>query len=59
MAINSSSTLALTGSKDGSVHVVNITTGRVCASINFVLFCVSLYWGMVSQVICKNPLAVH
>ncbi|XP_027366203.1 angio-associated migratory cell protein [Abrus precatorius] len=29
LAINSTSTLALTGSKDGSVHIVNITTGRV------------------------------
>ncbi|KAK7279747.1 hypothetical protein RJT34_24804 [Clitoria ternatea] len=29
LAINSSSTLALTGSKDGSVHIANITTGRV------------------------------
>lgn len=33
MSINSSSTLAITGSKDGSVHVVNIATGRVCASL--------------------------
>ncbi|KAI9126305.1 hypothetical protein K1719_002726 [Acacia pycnantha] len=30
---NSSSTLALTGSKDGSVHVVNISTGRVRATL--------------------------
>ncbi|KAK7343791.1 hypothetical protein VNO77_12826 [Canavalia gladiata] len=29
LAINSTSMLALTGSKDGSVHIVNITTGRV------------------------------
>lgn len=29
LAINSDSTLALTGSKDGSVHIVNIITGRV------------------------------
>ncbi|KAK7357133.1 hypothetical protein VNO80_16416 [Phaseolus coccineus] len=29
LTINSTSTLALSGSKDGSVHIVNITTGRV------------------------------
>ncbi|KAK7391174.1 hypothetical protein VNO78_19586 [Psophocarpus tetragonolobus] len=29
LSINSTSTLALSGSKDGSVHIVNITTGRV------------------------------
>ncbi|KAK7246441.1 hypothetical protein RIF29_41309 [Crotalaria pallida] len=29
LAISSTSTLALTGSKDGSAHIVNITTGRV------------------------------
>ncbi|TKY64358.1 Angio-associated migratory cell protein [Spatholobus suberectus] len=29
LTINSTSTLALTGSIDGSVHIVNITTGRV------------------------------
>ncbi|RDX90165.1 Angio-associated migratory cell protein [Mucuna pruriens] len=29
LTINSTSTLALSGSKDGSVHLVNITTGRV------------------------------
>ncbi|XP_020231713.1 angio-associated migratory cell protein [Cajanus cajan] len=29
LTINSTSTLALSGSKDGSVHIVNITTGNV------------------------------
>lgn len=29
LTITSDSTLALTGSKDSSVHIVNITTGRV------------------------------
>ena len=29
LAITSDSTLALTGSKDSSVHIVNITTGKV------------------------------
>ncbi|XP_054822976.1 uncharacterized protein LOC129321280 [Prosopis cineraria] len=33
MSISSSSTLALTGSRDGSVHVVNISTGRVVNSL--------------------------
>lgn len=32
MAISSDSTLALTGSKDGSIAVVNITTGKVNVS---------------------------
>jgi len=35
LAINSTSTIALTGSVDGSVHIVNITTGRVCIFIAF------------------------
>lgn len=30
MAITSDSSLTLTGSNDGSVHIVNITTGKVC-----------------------------
>ena len=29
LAISSDSTLALTGSKDNAVHIVNITTGKV------------------------------
>lgn len=29
LAISSDSSLALTGSKDGSVHILNLTTGRV------------------------------
>lgn len=29
LTITSDSTLALTGSKDSSVHIVNITTGKV------------------------------
>ena len=33
MSISSNSTLAVTGSKDGSVHAVNISTGRVRATI--------------------------
>ncbi|KAK3230334.1 hypothetical protein Dsin_002215 [Dipteronia sinensis] len=33
LAISSDSTLALTGSKDGSVHTVNITTGKVVRSL--------------------------
>ncbi|KAK9272978.1 hypothetical protein L1049_003358 [Liquidambar formosana] len=33
LAINSDSTLALSGSKDGSVHIVNITTGKVVSSL--------------------------
>ncbi|KAI4350270.1 hypothetical protein L6164_004741 [Bauhinia variegata] len=33
LAISSSSTLALTGSKDGSVHFVNITTGQVISTV--------------------------
>ncbi|TKY51494.1 Angio-associated migratory cell protein [Spatholobus suberectus] len=35
LAINSTSTLALTGSEDGSVHTVNITKGRVRVFIAF------------------------
>jgi len=35
LAINSTSTIALTGSEDGSVHMVNIHTGRVCIFITF------------------------
>lgn len=38
LAITSDSTLALTGSKDSSVHVVNITTGKVWFLVN-PLFC--------------------
>ncbi|KAE9449585.1 hypothetical protein C3L33_18516, partial [Rhododendron williamsianum] len=34
LTITSDSTLALTGSEDGSVHIVNITTGRVVSSLN-------------------------
>jgi hypothetical protein len=30
LALSSDSTLAITGSKDNSVHIVNITSGRVC-----------------------------
>ncbi|KAK4854254.1 hypothetical protein QYF36_021174 [Acer negundo] len=33
LTISSDSTLALTGSKDGSVHMVNITTGKVVSSL--------------------------
>ncbi|KEH43596.1 putative transcription factor WD40-like family [Medicago truncatula] len=33
LAINSTSTIALTGSVDGSVHIVNITTGRVVSTL--------------------------
>ncbi|KAL6318264.1 hypothetical protein AAG906_035807 [Vitis piasezkii] len=33
LAITSDSTLALTGSKDSSVHIVNITTGKVVSSL--------------------------
>ncbi|EPS71726.1 hypothetical protein M569_03033, partial [Genlisea aurea] len=33
LTINSDSTLALTGSSDGSVHVVNIATGKVVSSL--------------------------
>jgi WD40 repeat protein len=33
LAISSDSNLAITGSKDGSVHVVNITTGKVVNSL--------------------------
>ena len=29
LSISSDSTFAVTGSKDGSVHIVNITTGKV------------------------------
>ncbi|MBA0800888.1 hypothetical protein Gohar_011300, partial [Gossypium harknessii] len=32
LSISSDSTFAVTGSKDGSVHVVNITTGKVASS---------------------------
>ncbi|XP_040971489.1 angio-associated migratory cell protein isoform X3 [Gossypium hirsutum] len=32
LSISSDSTLAITGSKDGSVHIVNITTGKVVSS---------------------------
>ncbi|KAK4279915.1 hypothetical protein QN277_011614 [Acacia crassicarpa] len=32
-SISSSSSLAVTGSKDGSVHMVNISTGRVVSSL--------------------------
>jgi WD40 repeat protein len=35
MSISSTSTLALTGSVDGSVYIVNINTGRVCVFIAF------------------------
>lgn len=40
MAISPDSTCALTGSKNGSVHIVNITTGRVStfAAINILMF---------------------
>ncbi|XP_057427558.1 uncharacterized protein LOC130720873 [Lotus japonicus] len=34
LAISSTSTLALTGSKDGSAHIVNITTGRVVNTLS-------------------------
>ncbi|XP_051116772.1 uncharacterized protein LOC127241662 isoform X2 [Andrographis paniculata] len=34
LAISSDSTLALTGASDGSVHVVNISTGKVVISLN-------------------------
>ncbi|KAM2263741.1 hypothetical protein COP1_039975 [Malus domestica] len=33
LAINSDSTLAYTGSEDGSIHIVNITTGKVVSSL--------------------------
>ncbi|KAF1882374.1 hypothetical protein Lal_00039021 [Lupinus albus] len=33
LAISSTSTLALTGSKDGSAHIVNITTGKVISTL--------------------------
>lgn len=33
LALTSDSTLALTGSKDGSVHIVNIATGKVISTI--------------------------
>ncbi|KAJ4701187.1 angio-associated migratory cell protein [Melia azedarach] len=33
LTISADSTLALTGSKDGSVHMVNITTGKVVSSL--------------------------
>ncbi|KAK0577198.1 hypothetical protein LWI29_029454 [Acer saccharum] len=33
LTISSDSSLALTGSKDGSVHMVNITTGKVVSSL--------------------------
>ena len=35
LAITSDSTLALTGSKDGSVHIVNIATGKVWFLVAF------------------------
>ncbi|KAK6153443.1 hypothetical protein DH2020_013082 [Rehmannia glutinosa] len=34
LTINSDSTLALSGSSDGSVHVVNISTGKVVSSLS-------------------------
>ncbi|KAL8488903.1 hypothetical protein ACS0TY_024993 [Phlomoides rotata] len=34
LTINSDSTLVLTGSSDGSVHVVNISTGKVVSSLS-------------------------
>lgn len=43
LTINSDSTLALTGSSDGSVHVVNISTGQVLlpcfVSFLFLILC--------------------
>ena len=50
MAISPDSTLALTGSKDGSVHIVNLTTGKVSIFVllkslcpDFVQFSVSYH----------------
>lgn len=37
--MSSDSTLAVTGSEDGSVHIVNITTGKVCP-----FCCIQYYW---------------
>jgi tellurite resistance protein TehA-like permease len=48
MAISPDSTCALTGSKDGSLCIVNITTGRVStfAAFNIIIFyfCVNLFY---------------
>jgi WD40 repeat protein len=40
MAISSDSTRALTASKDGSLHIVNITTGKVSnfVALNILMF---------------------
>ncbi|KAI5676777.1 hypothetical protein M9H77_07727 [Catharanthus roseus] len=34
LSVSSDSTLALSGSKDGSLHIVNITTGKVVSSLS-------------------------
>lgn len=50
LAISSDSTLAVTGCEDGSIHVVNIVTGKVwCAFVTFNTT------GRVSLVSCLVP----
>ena len=54
MAISPDSTCALTGSKDGSLRIVNITTGRVStfAAFNITIFylCKSFFFfGLIKE----------
>lgn len=38
MSITSDSAFAITGAKDSSVHMVNITTGKVCTLFSSAVF---------------------
>jgi WD40 repeat protein len=57
LALSSDSTLAITGSKDNSVHIVNITTGRVCFLL--ALHNVVVYFSYCSQFWLDNLVVTY